>query len=128
MRRLFFLSLIIISCSSPTPKNVFPPEKMEAVWYDIIRADELVDFSVIQDSTYRDFSKRSALYDSIFHIHQISKEGFQHSMSYYQGRPDLLKDILDALHKRTDPANFKLDSSKMPRIKKQAIKEIVKPE
>ena len=99
-----FLCCVVFACTTSTavPKGVMPPAKMEAVLYDVIRADELTDFSSIMDSTYRKFSKRTSLYDSIFHIHAITKEGFKTSLAFYQGRPDLLKTILDTLQKRTD--------------------------
>lgn len=103
MRLVILLSLVILSCSDETvPKGVLASDKMEAVLYDVIRADEMVDVYSIQDSAYRNFSKRSALYDSVFHIHAISKEGFQKSLQFYQDRPDLLKTIFDSLQKRTD--------------------------
>ena len=124
MRILLLLCLFIVSCSGDAiPKDVFPPAKMESVLYDVIRADELVDFTILRDSTYRNFSKRSALYDSIFHIHAITKESFQKSLQFYQDRPDLLKKILESLHTKTDPS--KIDSAKVknPAIKALPVKE-----
>lgn len=77
---------------------------MEAVLYDVITADELADFSVMQDSTFRLLSKRTSIYDSIFQAHSITKEGFKKSLKFYQGRPDLLKTILDSLQRKSDSA------------------------
>ena len=115
IRIYLLLCLFIVSCSSDAlPKDVFPPGKMESVLYDVIRADEWVDFSILRDSTYRNFGKRSALYDSIFHIHSITKENFRKSLEYYQNRPDLLKGILDSLHRKTDPS--RIDSVKIKKV------------
>lgn len=122
MRILLLFLLVIFSCSKPVPKGVFPPQKMEAVLYDVIRADELADFSTIMDSTYRNFSKRAALYDSIFHIHSISKEDYKKSMQFYQSRPDLLKEILDSLYTKTTPP--KADTT----IKSPIIRRKIKPQ
>jgi len=104
MRIWVFLSFFILSCAEGTkvPDEVLPPQKMEAVLYDVISADELTDFSSIMDSTYRVFSKRTSLYDSIFSIHSIKKENFKKSLQFYQGRPDILKTILDSLQKKSD--------------------------
>lgn len=125
MRIFLLVSLFVCSCSGESvPKGVLPPEKMEAVLYDLIRADELVDFSIIQDSSYRNFSKRSSFYDSISHIHGLTKEALQKSWLYYQGRPDLLKKILESLHAKTDTATLQKDSI----LKKPTTKEIVKPQ
>ena len=110
MRRLLFLALVLCACSGTpsVPRGVMPPQKMEAVLYDVIRADETVDFLQISDSTYRIFSRRVALYDTVFQLHAIRKEDFQKSLRYYQGRPDLLKGILDDLQKKaTDTARMR---------------------
>ena len=124
MRFLFFLSICIWSCSqAPAPDSVLSPEKMESVLYDLVHAEEFVDFSSMQDSSYRNFSKRAALYDSISNIHSITKETFKKSWQYYQGRPDLLKKILESLHAKTDAPIIKKDSI----IKKSVIKDTIGP-
>lgn len=105
MRILFFLSVVFAasSCTSSIPKEVMSPEKMGAVLYDVIRADEMTDFLLANDSTYRVFSKRASLYDTIFQLHAVKKQEFQKSLKFYQGRPDLLKEILDSLQKKVSP-------------------------
>jgi len=102
MRVSVFLLLVLIACSGPSvPKGVLPPDKMEAVLYDVLRADELVEFRrMIADSTYRQFSNRTALYDTVFQLHTVRKDAFQKSLRFYQGRPDLLKEMLDNLQKK----------------------------
>lgn len=103
MRFLFLLPVVLFACSGHSvPRGVLPPEKMEAVFYDIIRADELVEFRrMIADSTYNQFGYRTALYDTVFQLHSVKKETFQKSLRFYQGRPDLLKEIFDGLQKRS---------------------------
>lgn len=101
MRTLFILSVLLCACSGPSvPKGVLRPEKMEAVLYDVIQADEMVDFRRMSDSTYNRFQKRTALYDTVFQLHKMSRETFQRSLRFYQGRPDLLKEMLDNLYKK----------------------------
>ena len=109
MRTFALLMLIIfISCSgNDVPKDVMPPEKMGTVLYDVILADELADFSSMQDSTYRLLEKRTVLYDSIFKTHNITKQAFQKSFHFYQQRPDLLKTILDSLQAKPDTLSRK---------------------
>jgi Domain of unknown function (DUF4296) len=103
MRLLLLLSLFVLSCSNGSvPKDVFPQKKMTAVLYDIVLADEWVDFTRMHDSSYLKFSKRAAVYDSIFQLHGINKQQYQKSMAFYQSRPDLLKDILDSVKTKSD--------------------------
>ncbi|GAA4747734.1 DUF4296 domain-containing protein [Flavisolibacter ginsenosidimutans] len=111
MRFLFLSLFFLFSCSGEVPKGVLPPKKMEAVLYDVIRADEWVDFASLQDSTFRKFSKRTALYDSVFRLHSISKDDYRKSMSFYQGRPDLLKEILGSLKAKSDTALKRLNDT-----------------
>ena len=100
--------LFLFACSgNETPKGVFSPQKMSAVLYDIVLADEWVDFSRMQDSSFLIFSKRASIYDSVFRLHQISKGDYQKSISFYQSRPDLLKGVLDSVKARTDTTNTK---------------------
>ena len=101
MRYFLYLSFVIAACSgSSRPKEVLPPEKMQAVLYDVIRADEMIDFLKYSDSTYKPFSRRTALYDTIFQLHSVKKETFQKSLAFYQGRPDLLKEIIEGMRKK----------------------------
>lgn len=102
MRNFFFLTAFLLACSNNTsvPKDVLPPAKMGAVLYDVIAADEMVDFLKLGDSTYQPFSRRTALYDTVFRIHSTTKNEFKKSLEYYQSRPDLLKGLLDSLQKR----------------------------
>jgi hypothetical protein len=101
MRCLPLFSLLLFACSgSSVPKDVLPQAKMEAVLYDVIRADEMVDLLKLSDSTWQPFARRAALYDTIFQLHSVKKEAFRSSLRFYQGRPDLLKDILEELQKK----------------------------
>src|SRR5215218_8460548 len=123
MRILFLLSFCVWSCAGESvPKGVLTPEKMQTVLYDLVRAEEFVDFSSIHDSTYKAFSKRSALYDSISNIHSITKETFQRSWQYYQGRPDLLKKILESLSSKTDTAIIRRNTTIKKAIRKDSLK------
>lgn len=118
MRLLLLLSFFVLSCSGNSiPKDVFAPQKMTAVLYDIVLADEWVDFTRMHDSTYMNFSKRAAVYDSVFQLHEINKEQYRKSMAYYQSHPDLLKEVLDSVKSKTDT------TYERP-LKKVKIKEI----
>ncbi len=108
MRCFLFICLIVCACSGDSlPKDVLPQEQMQNVLYDVIRADEMVDFLKLSDSTYQPFSRRTDLYDSVFQLHRVKKESFQKSMSFYQRRPDLLKEIIEGLKKKVSDTSSK---------------------
>jgi hypothetical protein len=101
MRFIPVFCFLLLACSgSSVPKGVLPQDKMQDVLFDVIRGDEMVDFLKLSDSTWQPFERRTALYDTIFHLHEVKKEIFQNSLRFYQERPDLLKDILEELQKR----------------------------
>ena len=113
---VFVIAVLIVSCSGPSvPKDVLPPDKMEAVLYDIIHADEFFDFYSLQDTAFQKKAKRISLYDSISHIHSISKETFQKSWRYYQDRPDMLKEIFESLYEKADTTKQKQSLKKFTR-------------
>lgn len=96
------------ACSGESvPKDVLPPSEMQAVMYDMIRVDEMVDFLRMSDSTYQSFTKRTALYDTVFGLHKVTKEKFRQSLKYYQGRPDLLKVMMNDLHAQVNDTTNK---------------------
>lgn len=116
---LVFLLFFVVACNGPSvPDDVLPPEKMEKVLYDVIRADEMVDFLRFSDSAWQPFSRRTSLYDTVLQLHEIKKEQFQRSLAYYQGRPDLLKEILEGLQQKvtdtTAAVNRQLRAGQQP--------------
>lgn len=123
MRLVFLLCFFCFACKGgPVPAGVLPPQKMEAVWYDVIRVDEWADFAILQDSSFRNFSRRAALYDSVFRLHAITKDDYRKSVAFYQSRPDLLKNIFQDLRNRSDTTLKHLGDTAKP----NAITEVVK--
>ncbi|GEO10405.1 DUF4296 domain-containing protein [Segetibacter aerophilus] len=103
MRNLVIVSLLIISigcASSPVPKNILPPERMQKVVYDLIRIDEFVNNFVIKDSTVDIKKKRSILYEQVFKVNQTSRKEFYQSYKYYQQHPDVQKGLYDSLYEK----------------------------
>jgi hypothetical protein len=78
--------------------GIIPQKKMQAVLWDMMRADLfLADFVLNKDSGLVKTSERIKFYNKIFDIHQITKEQFSNSFSYYKTHPDLFKQIMDSL-------------------------------
>lgn len=105
--RYFFLfllcSLSVIACSDndKLPGGVLPPQKMEEVMWDMIRAGEFLhSFVLYRDSNVNKAGESQKWYNRIYQLHAVSKEDFDKSLTYYREHPVLLKTILDTLAKR----------------------------
>jgi len=104
MRRpLYLLSLLIIvlSCSkSKVPDGVLVPEKMQAVYWDYIRADVFAKEMLSKDSLINIDSSNIQLQQQLFEKHKITKETFYKSYEYYISHQLLMKDMLDTMQAR----------------------------
>lgn len=98
-------SLLFPACKSKRSNGVLPPEKMQMVLQDMMRADKfLADYVLNRDTTKKIDSESVELYQQIFAIHQITGKQFQKSFSYYKEHPDLLRSIMDSLSRPASAA------------------------
>jgi hypothetical protein len=115
----------LLSCKSSVPKDVLPPQKMQAVLWDVMLADETADYYSVKDSSFRKLSKHVDYYQKIFAIHKISKEDFTRSLAYYTDHPATLKTILDSLqsfgerHQRMDSLKKSIKPAVVDSIRKK---------
>lgn len=102
--RVLLLLFVIYSCSNgpATPPGIIPPNKMERLLSDVVKADEMTDMLASQDSTYRALAKKTSYYDTILTLHGVDKNLFDKSLEFYQKKPALLKDILQNIQQRLD--------------------------
>ncbi len=102
MRWLPYVFLFFsFSCTSPddVPKKILPVNKMRTVLWEVMQADEAVNYYYLRDTSLNRAKKAEELYQKVLVMHNISYEEFNKSFGYYQSRPDLLKQILDSMHK-----------------------------
>ena len=92
---------LFFSCSkSKLPNGILLPEKMQAVFWDYMRADVYVNEYIKKDSS-RDLQKESAkLQQQVFQLHKISREEFYKSYEYYLSHQAEMKIMLDTLQVR----------------------------
>ena len=105
MIRNWFLLLLVFSwwgCSEPRPKGVLAPEKMQAVLYDLLRADEMAAQQALKDSAWSRLDTHAGLYQQIFQVQGITREDFQTSLRYYEDRPDELKKLVEDLQQKAE--------------------------
>jgi len=98
---LIFTLVLFAACKdkNSTPTGVLSKKKMQEVVWDMMRADQfLADYVLNKDTSLNKTTESLKYYQEIFALHKISKDQFQHSFSYYQSRPDLLKEIMDSIN------------------------------
>ena len=93
------LSIIFVfSCGTKDKKeNILPENKMRAVMWDMIRADQYVSDFLLRDSTKNKREESEKLYEQIFYLHKITRDQFKKSLDYYSARPNLFQPIIDSL-------------------------------
>ena len=127
---LFFFAAGCIR-DNKIPKGILPQNEMRKILWDLIRADAYVSDFVAKDSTRNSRTASDTLYQKVFAIHSTTQEIFRKSMTFYEGRPDLLKTVMDSL--RIDEKNvqeyqnyIKSPATDSPVQKPRIIKKPVK--
>ena len=93
-----FACIILVSCSSgQTPSGILPPDKMEEVLWDQLRADAFTTTFVSKDSTKNLQQVNLELQQKIFQKDHTDKESFYRSYEYYLNHGELMKDLLDSM-------------------------------
>lgn len=81
------------------PANVLERERMEAVLWDMLQADEfLKDHILNKDSTLNDTVESIRMYERVFAFNKTNREEFARSLKYYREHTTLIKDVLDSLN------------------------------
>ena len=92
--------------------DILPPEKMEALLWDLMRADKYnQDYRFIVDTTLNRKETSIALYAEILDLHKVSQEQFRESFLYYRARPLELRALMDSIGRREI---FKIDTTLSP--------------
>ena len=123
MRYFLFVCVVFLfqAClnKDKIPANVLSKTNMQSVLWDLLRVDEYITDYAAKDSTLNKKDKSIELYEQVFRIHNITKNEFQKSLDFYQGRPDLLKIILDSMSSRQRIIMEKQYKSESDSVKKK---------
>ena len=80
------------------PEGILQPPQMQAVLWDVMRADQFLNNYVFnKDTTLNKVSESLKFYEQIFAIHEINQEQFQESFTFYKEHPDLMMVIMDSM-------------------------------
>ena len=122
MIRIGIIALILFfSCTQKTkiPGTILPPDKMEKVLMDMLRAEEFLNQRQ-SDSAIADSFNRVKLYQSVLTLHKTTKENFKKSFTFYEAHPDWLKVVLDSMHSEATRNDLQ---KKMPPVIKKPLKK-----
>lgn len=92
----------LCGCASAPEGKVLPPEKMQAVMWDVLQADAYAELYIKKDSLKNLPAANAALQQKVFDIHHISKDDFYRSYRYYSDKPDEMRIILDSVSAKAE--------------------------
>ncbi len=96
---VFFCLLIFISCGNKNkiPDGILKPDVMQAVLWDVIKADAFTAEIIRKDSSKKTADVNLKLQQEVFAIHKITRQSFYKSYDYYKENPGKLKVIMDSM-------------------------------
>jgi len=92
--------LLVVGCSDKDniPSGIIPREKMEKILWDMVQADQYSSMYLWKDSARVNVkTETQKLYQEVFQLHQVSREEFSKSFTYYQEHPELTRNVFDSL-------------------------------
>jgi hypothetical protein len=105
---------LIISCNNKDklPGGILKPDKMQAVLWDVIKADVFTTEFIKKDSTKNAAAENLKLQQQIFAMHKISKADFYESYDYYKSNTEEFKKVVDSMVIRAERNKYiKTDST-----------------
>lgn len=114
---LILICVGVLSCGrGPSlPAGILPADKMEAVLWDLLRADQFVtNYVASRDTSIAGHAKGPQLYAAILKKHGITDSVFQVSVAYYKNNPKLFYPILDSIGQQPSLAPTPLATASTP--------------
>ena len=111
---LFLFMLLSCGPRSSTPEGILPPDRMEAVLWDLIRSGEFLNGYLLYKDTMTDRTAESLKwYDKVLAMHKLSKQEFRHSYDWYRENPKMMTEVLDSLSRLPAPPAL-IDTTNTP--------------
>jgi len=101
MRICILLTGIVffVSCGGKEeiPPGILKPKKMQAVLWDVIKAESFTSEFLKKDSVKTDSVENYKLQQQLFAIHKVTRDEFYKSYDYYRSNTTLFKQVLDSM-------------------------------
>ncbi len=102
-----WLSLFLLfTYSCNTSSSVIPQSKMQAIIWDLIKADAFSQQIATNDSLKKVPIENKKLTARIFEIHNITEQDFKKSYEHYSQQPDIIKNIFDSINAQQGRVTF----------------------
>jgi len=101
---VFAVAVVLYACGNDDsiPSNVLKLDKMQAVMWDIVRADVFTVEYIKRDSVKNLQQENLRLQKKIFALNNITHEQYYRSYEYYKSKPELMKALLDTMAARVN--------------------------
>jgi len=123
LKRMVLIGLIFLfSCGDKksVPTGILKPVKMQAVLWDMFRADALTFNFITRDTSKKPEVENVKLQQQIFAEQKISKEDFYKSYEFYKAHPDMMQPILDSMIDKA--TREKYTNTRVTEVKKDSVK------
>jgi hypothetical protein len=97
---ILFIGLVLMSScekKDKLPASVLKPKKMQAVLWDVIKADVFTAEFIKKDSSKNATAENQKLQQQIFAIHKVTRADFYTSYDYYKTNTAEFKKIIDSM-------------------------------
>ncbi|MBS1510497.1 MAG: DUF4296 domain-containing protein [Bacteroidetes bacterium] len=117
---LLFAVILLVACtgSNDVPSGILKPVKMQAVLWDVMRADAFSFEYIRRDSSKNTEAENVKIQQQIFAVHQTNKDEFYKSFDYYRTHTDLFQPLLDSMVNKANREKYKLTQ------KRQTVKTV----
>jgi len=128
MKNIFFLTVLsfFISCSgkNKVPPEIIPPNKMQKVLWDVIRAQALSSETARKDSTVNEIAETKVLTQKVFEIYKITSKAFDQSYNWYTNHPDVMRIVFDSLNAQKQRESQLQQKEKYQPLKSTPLKKL----
>lgn len=111
-------AFFLFSCGNKKdiPAEILKPVKMQAVLWDVLRADVFTYDFITKDSAKKPEAENVKLQQQIFLVHKTTKEAFYKSYEFYKSHPSLLQPILDSIISKASSEKYLKTTTLKPSV------------
>jgi len=111
---VFCIVIFLVSCSSKNEKIISLSDMKVIIW-DMMCAENYYSYMTVSDTTFLQKKKNLQLYNQVFHFHDVSKEQFYNSYTYYEKHPDDMKVLFDSIEAFGSRVKFEFENKSIPK-------------